>query len=221
VPGLRVEGDLYPLAFTMPDNVILSGIGIAFKYDRTLKMTLGTSAEMGVAIPTEQFRYAVGARIRLAGKSPRSPSVTAGLDLGRSRFRPDRSALMDATNLDLPDTYYEFMAPGLAFRIPIGGLLAFFARGEGWLISDAGAIVRKESYGRAKVLGFDAEGGLDIVIAQRFAVRLTGGLTQIGYDFAGVGGALANIRDGNSDTLDVGGAQDRALHAAMTLAVMY
>ncbi len=221
VPGTRVEGELYPLGFVVPDSILSGIIGIAFKYDRTLQMNLGTSDEPGTKIPTDQFRYAVGARMRIVGKSPTSPSVTLGIDLGRSRFRPDRSVLMEGSRLDLPDTYYEFFAPGLGFRIPIGGFLAFFARGEVWAVRDAGSIIRAYSYGQAEVLGFDGEGGLDVVIANRFAVRLTGGFTQIGYKFTGVGGFEANSRDGNPNTFDVGGARDRMLHAAATIAVIY
>jgi hypothetical protein len=223
VLGVRVEGDIYPLGLSNPDS-FLSALGIAFKYDRTAKMTLRTTAEPDVAIPTEQYHYAVGARLRLVGKSPSSPSVTLGADLGRSRFRPDRSGLMDQGDLDLPSTYYRFVASGLSFRIPIGGFLAFIGRGEGWLVSDAGEIVRAYSYGRAKVLGFDGEAGLDVVITRQFALRLTGGFTQIGFTFQGgdgKGGELAKNRDGMPLTLDVGGAADRAINAAITLAAMY
>ncbi|HSK01613.1 MAG TPA: hypothetical protein VK932_10250 [Kofleriaceae bacterium] len=221
VPGTRVEGELYPLGFAIPDSILSPILGIAFKLDRTLQMNVGTSDEPGTKIPTDQFRYSIGARARIVGRSPTSPSVTLGVDIGRSRFRPDRSVLMPESRLDLPDTYYKFLAPGLGFRIPIGGFLAFFARGEGWIVQDAGMIVRSYSYGRAKVLGFDGEGGLDIVIAQRFGLRLSGGFTQIGYEFTGVGGFEANSRDGNPSTFDVGGAADRMLHAAATIAVIY
>jgi hypothetical protein len=41
------------------------------------------------------------------------------------------------------------------------------------------------------------------------------------YEFTGVGGFEANNRDGNPSTLDVGGAADRMLHAAATIAVIY
>jgi hypothetical protein len=221
VPGTRVEGELYPLGFAVPDSILAGILGTSFKLDRTLQMNVGTSDEPGTKIPTDQFRYSIGVRARLVGRSPTSPSVTLGVDLGRSRFRPDRSVLMEGSRLDLPDTYYKFLAPGLGVRIPIGGFLAFFARGEGWFVQDAGMIVRSYSYGRAKVLGFDGEGGLDIVIAQRFGLRLSGGFTQIGYEFTGVGGFEANNRDGNPSTLDVGGAADRMLHAAATIAVIY
>lgn len=220
VIGARVEGELYPLGFVT--DGILSGIGLGFRYDRTAKMTTGTAAEPNVDIPTKQFNYAAGVRIRLVGKRPTSPSVTLIADVGRSRFQPDRDRLMDPRNLDvLPDTYYKFIAPGLGFRIPIGGTIAFTARGEALLISDAGAIVRSYSYGKAKVLGFDTEAGLDVVLAKRYAVRLSGGFTQVGYEFQGEGGKLANSLDGDPTTRDVGGAADRLITAALTFAAMY
>jgi hypothetical protein len=220
VLGTRVGGELYPFGFVNP-NSLLAGIGFGFKYDRTLILNVGTSAEPGVEVPTKQFNYAAGVRIRLVGKSATSPSVTVSADLGRSRFQPDRGKLMDPNSLDLPDTYYKFVAPGLGFRIPLGRLLAFSASGQALLVQDAGAIVRSYSYGRALVLGFDAEAGVDIVLAKRFAVRLSGGLTQIAYDFQGAGGERANNRDLDPSTLDVGGAADRSISGAVTVGVMY
>jgi len=220
VGGLRVDAELYPVALAS-SNPILSGIGFAFEFDRTAKMTLGTTAEPDVKISADQFHYSAGPRLRIVGKSATSPSVTLGVDFGRSRFRPDRSGLMDPGSLDLPDTYYKFISPGLGFRIPIGGSVAFMANGGVLLISDAGQIVRGYSYGQAKVFGVDTQAGLDILFAKRFVVRLTGEFTQIGYQFQGDGGIQANSRDGDPGTRDVGGAADRLFGGALTFGFAY
>jgi hypothetical protein len=227
VPGARFAGELFPFAFYNPDS-ILAGVGIAGSYDKTLKLNLATSAEPGVKVPVDQSAFSVGGRLRFAfGKKPTSPTITAGLDYGRRRWKADRSGLMDRTSLggmgslDLPDTNYAFLAPGFGFRIPIGGMLAFVAYGEAMFVSKAGPIQKAESYGKAKIFGFGGEGGLEVIVLDRFALRAMFEMTQIGFDFQGTGGVLANSRDNDPTTPDVGGATDRSLGGVITLAVLY
>lgn len=227
VPGARFAGELYPFAFYNPDS-ILAGVGFAGSYDKTLKLNLATTAEPGVKVPVDQSAFSVGGRLRFAfGKRPTSPTITAGLDYGRRRWKADRSGLMDRTSLggmgslDLPDTNYAFIAPGLGFRIPIGGMIAFVAYGEAMFINKAGPIQKAESYGKAKIFGFAGEGGLEVIIFDRFAIRGMFEMTQIGFDFQGTGGMLANSRDNDPTTPDVGGATDRSLGGVFTLAVLY
>lgn len=227
VPGARFAGELYPFAFYNPDS-ILAGVGIAGSYDKTLKLNLQTSAEPGVKVPVDQTAFSVGGRLRFAfGKKPTSPTVTAGLDYGRRRWKADRSGLMDRMSLggmgslDLPDTNYAFLAPNLGFRIPIGGMIAFVASGEAMFISKAGPIQKAESYGKAKIFGFSGDGGLEVIIVDRFAVRALFEFTQVGFDFQGTGGVLANSRDNDPTTPDVGGATDRSIGGVVTLAVLY
>ena len=227
VPGARFEAELYPLAFLNPDS-IFSGIGFAASYDKTLVLNLQTSAEPGVKVPVNQSAYSFGGRFRVAfGKKPTSPTITAGLDYGRRRWRADRSKLMDRTSLgglgslDLPDTNYAYLAPVLGFRIPIGGMVALVGQGDALFVSKAGPIQKAESYGKAKIFGFSGQGGFEVIIMNRFAVRALFELTQIGYDFQGTGGMLANSRDGDPASVDVGGATDRSIGGVATLAVLY
>lgn len=227
VPGARVEAELYPFAFLNPDN-ILAGLGGAFEYDKTLVNNLTTTAEPNVKVPVNQSAYSFGGRFRFAfGKKPTSPTIVAGLDYGRRRWKADRSKLMDRTSLgglgslDLPDTNYAFLAPVLGFRIPIGGMIALVGQGDALFVSKAGPIQKAESYGKAKIFGFSAEAGLEVIIMNRFALRAAFEFTQIGYDFQGTGGMLANSRDGDPASVDVGGATDRSVGGVATLAVMY
>lgn len=227
VPGARFEAELFPFAFLNPDS-ILAGLGGAAEYDKTIVLNLGTTAEPGVKVPVSQQSYSFGGRFRFAfGKRPTSPTITVGVDYGRRRWKADRSKLMDRTSLnglgslDLPDTNYAFTAPGLGFRIPIGDMFAIVAYGEAMFISKTGPIGKAESYGKAKVFGFSSEGGLEVVLANRFAVRAVFEITQIGYDFEGTGGMLANGRDGEPATIDIGGATDRSLGGVATFALLY
>ena len=227
VPGVRFNGELYPFAFVNPDS-ILSGFGVAGMYDKTLILNLGTTAEPNVKVPVDQTAWSVGGRFRFAfGKRATSPTVTAGVDIGRRRWKADRTKLMDRTSLnglgslDLPDTNYAFTAPGLSFRIPIGAMIALVGNGEAMFVSKAGPIQKAESYGKAKIFGFSTGGGLELIIAKRFVVHAGFEFTQFGYTFVGTGGMLANSRDMDPMSKDIGGATDRSIGGVATLGFVY
>jgi hypothetical protein len=221
VPGARVELELYPLAFSDRKSPA-AGLGIAAEFDRTLVLNLGTTTEPGIKVPTKQQHWSVGARFRIMfGKKPTSGSLTLGLDYAARTFVPDRTPLTDPRSLDLPDTDYRYVAPMLALRLPIVKQVAIIAGGDGKAVMNAGPIQTAASYGKAKIIGFEAYGGLDIVVNKRIAIRLTGEFVQFGYTFVGTGGMLTNNRDMDPTTKDIGGAEDRSVGGAVTLGVMY
>lgn len=220
VPGARFEGELYPLALRDPGSV-LSGIGVAGDFDQTVALTLRASAEMTVPLKATERHYSVGLRYRLAfGHTSTSPTLTFGAGYGARTFIVDRKALMSAASLDLPDVDYKLFDPGLAFRLPLGGMFAVTLGGRALLVTSAGAIQRADQYGPGTILGGSASAGLEIMLGNHVAVRLAGEATQLDFSFAGTG-TLANSRDGNAQTIDVRGATDRYLGGAATLAVLY
>jgi len=220
VPGARFEAEMYPLAFTKPKS-FAAGLGFAVEYDKTLALNLRTTAEAGTTLKANQMHYSVGLRLRVPfGSAVTSPSVTIGVGYAKRMFTFDRSALMNPSALDLPQTEYAMANPGLSFRIPLGATVALIAGGEGWLIFDAGEISKATSYGQARVFGGTGRAGLDVVLGDRFAIRLVGEVSQVGYSFTGKG-TLANNRDMDPTTIDIGGAADRSFGGAATLAVLY
>jgi hypothetical protein len=220
VPGARVEGELFPLAFMNPKSFI-SGLGLAGEYDRTLSLTLRTTAEPGIPVPTKQYHWSVGARVRIPfGKTATSPSVTLGADYGKRAFSPDRTQLAMSSSLDVPNTTYTSIQPGLAFRIPFIPQLAFGGWAKAHLIQDAGPIQKLDQYGRASVFGITAQAGFDVVLGNRFAIRLVGEFAQFGFNFVGNGFRTTSL-DGDPESKDIGGALDRSFGGAATLAVLY
>jgi hypothetical protein len=220
VPGAHFEAELYPLAFSNPKSVA-SGLGIGIEFDKTLGMKVGTTTEATRA-PVSSQNFQVAGQFRFVlGQSVTSPSITAGFGFGKRTFKVDRTAFMDPNALDLPNTDYSFFAPRLAFRIPFAKPIALIGMGEGMLVTNAGEIQQATSYGKAKIIGFSGQAGLDIVLGNRFAVRLVGEFTQIGFTFISPGGSLANGRDGDPTSFDVGGAADKTLGGSATLAVLY
>ena len=220
VPGARLEAEVYPFAFSDPRSPI-AGLGIAGEYDHTLSLTLRTSAEPTVPVAASQSHWSIGVRYRIPfGRTSLSPTLTLGAGVGKRSFTTDRSGLMDPRSLDLPDTAYALFDPGMHLRIPLAAALALTVGGKALLITDAGPIQTPDAYGQATAFGVSAQAGLDIVIGNRFAIRLSGEFVQIGFDFTG-NGELSNNRDLEPATQDVGGAADRAIGGAVTFGVLY
>jgi hypothetical protein len=220
VPGARVEGELYPLAFGNP-NSAAAGLGVGGSYDRTFSLTLHNQLQPATAFPATEQRWNFGARYRVAfGSKATSPTLTVGLDYGHRQFKIDRANQMGGIVIDIPDVEYVGLIPTATLRIPIVPAVAIVLGGGSLLAFKAGSIQNPEEYGQAKVTSFETMGGLDITFAKKFAVRLTGYFALYGFSFTG-NGAMANARDGDPASPDVGGAADRYLGGAATFAVMY
>ncbi len=220
VPGARLEAELYPLAFASRKSFI-AGLGFGGSFDQTISLKLKTTNEPNTPVTATQRSWSIGARLRIPfGMKASSPTMTLHGGIARRRFRTDKSVLMDAANLDVPDTYYKMFDPGAMFRFPVAGSAALFFGGKGMLIHDAGEIQKPTSYGQATVLGFSATAGVDIVFGKRFALRVAGEFMQVGFTFTGTG-ELANNRDMDPDTIDIGGATDRSFGGVATFGALY
>jgi hypothetical protein len=220
VGGMRVGGELYPLAFGNP-NSFMSGLGIAGHYDQTLKLNLQSTAQPGTKFPVTQKNWEIGARFRIAfGSSAKAPTVTLRGGYFHRMFKVDRTALMEGNLIDLPDVFYRGFDPGLEFRIPILKQVALVFGGEAVLVTNTGQIQKLYSYGQAKVIGGQGMAGIDVVIAGRVALRVTGEMSQFGFTFSGNGAQTYN-RDNDPSTPDVGGALDRYIGGSASLAVLY
>lgn len=209
VPGVRVQGEVYPLAFS--GKGALSSLGVGFKLDHTFGLKISTN---GMRYGTVVRNYGVDLRYRLGGKRTK-PSLTLAAGYARRTFMVARGT----ATVDLPDVDYQMLAPGLGFRLPSGSV-AFFGDARVLLVSSAGAIEKTNSYGPATITAFEAEAGIELTLNQRLALRLAGDLTLLGYAFKGTGD-LSNNRDLDATTKDVGGASDRYLGGALTVAVSY
>lgn len=222
VPGARFEAELYPLGFQNPKSVA-AGLGIAVEYDKTLVDTLHSSDQPAAPIKANQQSFSVGARFRIVlGGSAMAPSITLGVGYGKRRFTTDRSQLDDPAKFAqyVPDTNYSVVDPGLDFRIPLVPAVALTFGGRALIVTDAGPIQMPSSYGRAKVFGARAAGGLDIILGKRFAIRIEGEFAQVGFAFTGTGDYARNL-DKDPDTKDVGGMTDRSIGGSATLGVVY
>jgi hypothetical protein len=230
VPGARIEGEIYPLAFGSPQGA-LAGLGVGVEYDRTLRLNLVATdpnvTNASFTVPVKQSNYSIGVRYRLAfGQTATSPTLTLGVGYGKRLFSPDLSKVTDTVAhdsvlRDTPATEYTAIEPGLSFRLPVTRLVAFSLGGTGMIVTNAGPIQQPTSYGRAKVYGFDGVAALDIVLGRHLALRFSGEFVQVGFSFLGGPMSLANRLDNDPASQDIGGLADRALGGAATLAVLY
>ncbi|MEP6864428.1 MAG: hypothetical protein ABJE66_27650 [Deltaproteobacteria bacterium] len=220
VAGARVAAELYPLAFGNP-NGVGGGLGLGGMFDQTIVLNLQSSAQPGTKFPVTQRRFDIGPRFRLLfGHSDTSPSVTLGVGYMKRTFVVNRGALTAGNTIDLPDVAYAGFDPGIEFRIPLIKQLALVLGGQAILLTSAGPIQRLDSYGQAKVTGGAGSVGFDIILGNHLAISLRGEATQIGYAFTG-NGTQSNNRDMDPTTKDIGGAADRYLGAAATIAILY
>jgi hypothetical protein len=220
VPGGRVGGELFPLAFGNPDG-IAAGLGVGGDFDQTVGLKLRSTAQPGTTFPVKQTHWSVGGRFRIAfGKKPTSPTVTLTGGIFHRRFSVDRTALMMGNVIDLPDVLYQGYNPGVTMRFPFVASFALVLGGDAYLVTSAGQISKNTSYGQARITGGEGFAGFDVVLGKRFAVRAVGEFSQVGFAFTG-NGTEANNRDGDPTTKDVGGAADRVIGGALTFGVLY
>jgi hypothetical protein len=228
VPGARIDGEFYPLAMSRTDA--LAGLGLGFEYDRTLSLNL-TELDNGMSfnVPVKQSHYSIGLRYRLAfGKTETSPTLTVGVGYGKRLFSPDRSKLAASPTADLavrrdtPNSEYAAIDPGVMFRLPVTRMVAFSLGGNGLIITNAGAVADKTSYGRAKVYGAEGIAAVDVILGSHLALRFSGEFVQVGFTFQG-GGQLSNGLDPMMDltTKEVGGLADRSIGGSATIALLY
>ncbi|HUS29658.1 MAG TPA: hypothetical protein VMZ53_14190 [Kofleriaceae bacterium] len=220
VPGGRVAGELYPLAFGNP-NGIVAGLGLGGHFDQTIGLKLRSTAQLGTQFPVDQKHWSVGARFRVAfGTKPTSPTVTLRGGIFHRKFTVDRTALEMGNVIDLPDVLYQGYDPGVDIRFPIIRPIALVLGGEAYLVTNTGSIQKLNQYGQARVTGGEGYAGLDISIGSRLAVRALVEASQVGFAFTG-NGELSNNRDGDPSTPDVGGAADRVIGGSLTVGVLY
>jgi hypothetical protein len=219
VPGARVHAEIYPLALQDPDSAA-AGFGIVADFDRAIGLTTTSSLALDSPLTTTSQFWSVGLRYRIAiGNRAMSPSFTLGVGYGVRKFTIDRGPLEGGT-LDLPDVVYKYIDPTVTARIPIHPSSAFTVGGRFLAMRDTGPIGKNDQYGQAKVTGIDLEAGLEFLLGKYVLIHIAGVFTQLGYTFNG-GAVETNGRDGNMDTIDVGGARDRYYGAMGTLGVVY
>jgi hypothetical protein len=205
VPGLRIAGDLFPLAFNKKNRSFTRNLGVTGLFDRAIKISSELkTATMTYTLPTVEQHLAFGVIYR----HPVSPTLTieGSVRYNKRKFVINKSsAPMDA--VDIPNTNYSYVDPGVGVHYVLGPKAALSADARFLLITDTGEMQSPDQYGASTVTGVDLGLAVDYRVAQKIVVRAALGLATIGYAFKG-NGALTNNRDGQPASVDVSGARD-------------
>jgi hypothetical protein len=114
VPGLRIDGEIYPAAPFVRNAA--ADFGIGFMFDMIwLKSEMSGGAGK---LPTTQMQWGVDLRWRwklLDGQT--SPVLKAALQFSQLSFKIDRGT---TTGLNIPDVTYTSVAPMVGMNFPLG-----------------------------------------------------------------------------------------------------
>ncbi len=205
VPGLRIAGDLFPLAFNKKNRSFTRNLGVTGLFDRAIKISSELkTATMTYTLPTVEQHLAFGVIYR----HPVSPTLTieGSVRYNKRKFVINKSsAPMDA--VDIPNTDYSYVDPGVGVHYVLGPKAALSADARFLLITDTGEMQSPDQYGASTVTGVDLGLAVDYLVAPKIVIRAALGLATIGYAFKG-NGALTNNRDGQPASVDVSGARD-------------
>ena len=213
VAGAYVTADLFPLAFSQKNTSITRDLGIIGTFEQVIKIesrlqyTDDAGTDVTATLPTTQWRYGVGVVYRHNfGARPSSPTLKVFVRYNRMKFAIDRLDV-PPDRIDIPNTDYTFVDPGLGLRLPLSATLALVAEGRFLYVTSTGEMGQPEQYGSASVIGGDGDVSLEYRISPQLFARVGGRVMSIGFTFDGTG-ALTTGRDGDDATIDVGGARD-------------
>jgi hypothetical protein len=215
LPGGYVDATFYPLGFSHGGG-FLSGLGLNVLFDRVIKVSAQQVAMDGtkVQMPITEQRYKVGAVVRFPFGAGAAAAITVGY--GQESFNISRGT----TAVDIPNSNYTVVDPGVLLHYPVGDKLSIRADGGVMLVLKAGQIANADQYGTASVLGFEGDLGLDYMVTRSIFVRAAGRFETVGFTFKGTG-MLSNSRDGDASSQDVFGARDTHYGAQLTLGYAY
>jgi hypothetical protein len=205
----EIAGELYPGSFSTLKGAA-ANIGIAGAYDRTFGLGIAVP-KTTVTTPIAHGFYWIGARYRFVlGAS----SVAVGASYWRRYYTADRSKLMMADQLDMPDVDYTALAPDVTARIAAAPNVSVFATLQIPLMLSSGPIQDPASYGPSTILAFDVRGGVQLALGSHYAVQMGLYVDQIKLKFVAKQGSMAAARE-------VTAATDRSFGLAATLGVFY
>jgi hypothetical protein len=227
VTGVYVGADLYPLAFNAKNRSITRDLGLTFLFDRVLSISSQlTYTDMGgatqkVSLGTTEQHYALGVVFRhTLGTRPMAPTLFASVRYNRAKFVIDKATAPMGVTVDIPNTDYTYVDPGLAIRYPVTPKIALDGGARVLVITNTGEMQSPDQYGAATVLGFDLDAGADYLLNKQWFVHAGLKLSTIGFSFKGAG-TLSNNRDGDPTTVDVSAARDTYYGAIVTAGYLY
>lgn len=220
VPGLYVTGEVYPMALVnKKDNSFTRHIGLSLVLDKVLLIKSKPAGMDDVDLPTSQTRYGAGLVYRYNfGSSPTSPTVKVSARYNKLTFSIDESGAPEGVVIDIPDTSYTYIDPGVGLRFPITGAIAALGEARFLFVTKAGQIQQMMQYGTTTITGYDVDLGGEYKLSSSLLVRAGLRYTAMSLKFDGSG----ELTDRNGDgTQDVTSAKDKYLGLYATAGWLY
>ena len=124
-PGVYIAGEVFPLAFESKRKGILKQFGIGFVLDRVVGLGTTIDGAAGVSLPTTQMQWGVNLRFRhRLGKKFKKSTVHASLGYNHLDFSIDKQSAPAGLDVDLPNTTYSYIDPGVGISVPVTPRLA-------------------------------------------------------------------------------------------------
>ena len=219
VPGLRITADAFPLAMNKQNQSFTRNLGLQLVFDRALKISStltkdGTDYEL----PTVEQHLAIGVVYR----HPVSAvlGIEGSIRFNKRKFVLDKSPAPMATDVDIPNTDYSYIDPGIGVTYALGPKMSLGGDARFLLITGTGEMSQADQYGAATVTGFDLQASFDYKIAPKILIRASAGFATIGFAFKG-NGLLTNNRDMDATDIDVSGARDTYFGGSATGAYLF
>ena len=220
VPGLYITGELYPMALIDRKSTgFTRNIGLSLVVDKVLLIKSKPAGMDDVDLPTSQLRWGAGLVYRWNfGSKPTSPTLKVSARYNKLSFSIDESGAPEGVIIDIPDTAYSYIDPGVGIRFPVTEKIAALGEARFLFVTKAGQIQAMTQYGTTTITGYDVDLGAEYKLTSTLSVR--GGLkyTHLGLKFDGTG----DLTDRNGDgTQDVTAAKDRYLGFYATAGWLY
>ena len=169
-----------------------------------LELRLPKNAVLAKPVPERRN----GFRFQAAGAGG---AFNAGFDLrmfNKLTFSIDESGAPEGVVIDIPDTSYTYIDPGLGLRFPITGSIAALGEARFLFVTKAGQIQQMMQYGTTTITGYDVDLGGEYKLSSSLLVRAGLRYTALSLKFDGSG----ELTDRNGDgTQDVTAAKDKYL----------
>ncbi len=201
-PSGRIEVEAYPASMSTLKGAA-AGIGVYGDYDMSFGVKIDVPRTTKSA-PIKQSHYSIGARYRIPFGDN---SVALGVGYTARKYTADRSDLGMAV-LDMPDVSYRAVAPNVIGRFAATPTIGIFAGASFLFLLDAGPIATNANFGFAKTFAFEGVGGVDIMLAKGYGLRIAAELSQVGFEFR------ATVRN-------VKAATDRTIGATASFELLY
>jgi hypothetical protein len=190
-PAAYLDIDIFPLALGHKRSGIAKDIGLTVGFDRVIKLqstvNYDDSGPKSAKVSTTSQRFAIGLVFRHAfGKGVTAPVVEARVRFGTKKFALSEAGL-PAGAVGVPAVSYKNIDPSLGIIFPLSSKIAINASGGMMLITDTGAMQAAENYGPAKVLGLEADLGVDYRLTKAIFIHAGFQMATVGFKFKNEG----------------------------------